>query len=93
MSTGWRTGPQVKQMSGGFQSFQSLLTHTQTFCEGGWRNQKELYCQVCLHTQGICLGVRNFQYKKYKQCNKHIKKVVKIKTKQTIKKIDTKLHI
>jgi len=20
------------------------------------RNQKELYCQVCLHTQGICFG-------------------------------------
>ncbi len=22
---------------------------------------EELYCQVCLHTQGICLGVRSFQ--------------------------------
>ncbi len=31
-----------------------------------YRNQKELYCQVCLHTQGICLGVRSFQYRKYK---------------------------
>ncbi len=30
------------------------------------QNQKELYCQVCLHTQGICLGVRSFQYRKYK---------------------------
>ncbi len=32
-----------------------------------YRNQKELYCQVCLHThthtQGICLGVRSFQYR------------------------------
>ncbi len=27
------------------------------------KNQKELYCQVCLHTQGICLGVRSFQYR------------------------------
>ncbi len=27
---------------------------------------EELYCQVCLHTQGICLGVISFQYKKYK---------------------------
>ncbi len=31
------------------------------------QNQKELYCQVCLHTQGICLGVRSFQYRKYKR--------------------------
>ncbi len=30
------------------------------------QNQKETYCQVCLHTQGICLGVRSFQYRKYK---------------------------
>jgi len=21
-----------------------------------YQNQKELYCQVCLHTQGICFG-------------------------------------
>ncbi len=27
------------------------------------QNQKELYCQVCLHTRGICLGVRSFQYR------------------------------
>ncbi len=27
------------------------------------QNQKELYCQVCLHTQGICIGVRSFQYR------------------------------
>ncbi len=27
------------------------------------QNQKELYCQVCLHTQGICLGVRSFHYR------------------------------
>ncbi len=28
-----------------------------------YQNQKELYCQVCLHTQGICLGVRSFRYR------------------------------
>ncbi len=74
MSTGWRTGPQVKQVSGGggmraqFSKLAHTHTHTHTHtereCEGGWMNQKELYCQVCLHTQGIWLGVINFQYKK-----------------------------
>ncbi len=33
---------------------------------GFQKEKKELYCQVCLHTQGICLGVRSFQYRKYK---------------------------
>ncbi len=30
------------------------------------QNQKELYCQVCLHTQGICLGVRRLPIQKHK---------------------------
>ncbi len=48
------------------------------------QNQKELYCQVCLHTQGICLGVRSFQYRNNtvqnrQQCKQrqHIIKVIK----------------
>ncbi len=27
------------------------------------QNQKELYCQVCLHTQGMRFGGRSFQYR------------------------------
>ncbi len=37
------------------------------------QNQKVLYCQVCLHTQGICIGVRSFQYRNDKHsADKHI---------------------
>ncbi len=62
---GGALGHKLNRWVGVFKVFKACShTHTQTFCEGGWRNQKELYCQVCLHTQGICLGVRNFQYKK-----------------------------
>ncbi len=55
---------------------------------------RKSFIAKCVYTHKVfvlVLGTSNT--KKYKQCNKHIKKVVKIKTKQTIKKIDTKLHI
>lgn len=45
-------------------------TKAACFCMFSWllknqkQNLKELYCQACLHTQGICL-VRSFQYRVY----------------------------